>query len=317
MSRLDDVLVVTVRKSFWASPEAEAFPHRIYERVYYGHSSRLGNALVVAVRALVAALVRKRKVILLGSVERTVPWFIAARRLGLLRGAKLVVTNQLHLSDAQLEQVERVILYARPVIEAAPPALRERAVFAPLPPDGDFEAARRDAVQTDAVFTGGGADRDFAAVIEALRGTGIPLEIVTFSPETLSYDGELPEEVTVHWRMPLPAFLARLAGARFVVVPLRDPNSPHGQTTVVQALALGKAVVATRSPSVTDYLADGVEGLLVEAGDVDGYRAAIQRLANDEAFRLSCEANARKRAATLTYAELGRTLQQVCLELAG
>ena len=52
------------------------------------------------------------------------------------------------------------------------PALRERAVFAPLPADGDFEAARRDAVATDAAFTGGGADRDFAAVIEAVRGTG-------------------------------------------------------------------------------------------------------------------------------------------------
>jgi hypothetical protein len=249
-SVLDDVLVVTVRKSFWASPEAEAFPHRIYARVFYGDSTRLGNALVVAVRGLLAALVRRRKVILLGSVERTVPWFIAARRFGLLRGAKLVVTNQLHLSDRQLEQVDRVILYARPVIEAARPLLRDRAVFAPLPADGDFEAARRDAVESGAVFTGGGADRDFASVIEAVRGTGVALEIVTFSPETLGYAGDLPEECTVHWRMPLPEFLTRMAGARFVVVPLRDPDSPHGQTTVVQALALGKAVISTRSPSV-------------------------------------------------------------------
>jgi glycosyltransferase involved in cell wall biosynthesis len=312
---LDDVLVVTVRKSFWASPEAEAFPHRIYARVYYGHSSNLLNAVVVTLRGLVAALLRRRRVVLLGSVERAVPWFIAARRLGLLRGAKLVVTNQLHLSDVQLEQVERVILYARPVIEAARPALRERAVFAYLPADGDFAAARRSAVETDAVFAGGGADRDFAALIEAVRATGVPLEIVTFSRESLGFQGELPEEVTVHWRMPLPAFLARMAGARLVVVPLRDPSSPHGQTTVVQALALGKAVVATRCPSVTDYVEDGREGTLVEAGDVAALREAILGLWRDDELRAACTRAAAERAEDLTYACLRRTLEGVCDDL--
>ncbi|MDX6504121.1 MAG: hypothetical protein QOE29_1246, partial [Gaiellaceae bacterium] len=78
---------------------------------------------------------------------------------------------------------------------------------------------------------------------------------------------------------------------------------------------LGKAVVATRSPSVADYVEDGKEGFLVEAGDVPGYREAILRLTNDETYRLACEAHARTRSATLTYAELGRTLERVCTEL--
>src|SRR5712691_10432938 len=103
-SNLEDVTVVTVRKSFWASPEAEVFPHRVEARVYYGHSTNLLNTLVVTLRGLLAILVRRPKVVLLGSVERAVPWFIRARRLGLLRGSRLVVTNQLHLSDEQLQQ---------------------------------------------------------------------------------------------------------------------------------------------------------------------------------------------------------------------
>ncbi len=41
LSELDDVLVVTVRKSFWASSEAERWPRRLYARVYRGHSSEL------------------------------------------------------------------------------------------------------------------------------------------------------------------------------------------------------------------------------------------------------------------------------------
>jgi hypothetical protein len=313
---LDGVLVVTVRKSFWASPEAEAFPRRVYARVFYGHSTNLLNSAVVTVRGLLAILRRRPEVVVLGSVERAVPWFIRARRLGLLRGARLVVTNQLHLDDAQLAQVDRVILYARPLIEAARPALREKAVFAPLPADGDLEAARRRAVPDGYVFTGGGADRDFASVVAAVRETDVRLEIVTFSRETLGYDGEMPPNVSVRWRMPVESFLARLAGSLLVVVPLRHPSSPHGQTTVVQALALGKPVVATRAPSVVDYVEDGREGFLVDAGDEDGYRRAVTRLAADAELRAGCAEAARATARELTYARFAERLGDICRELA-
>jgi hypothetical protein len=43
-SDLDDVLVVTVHKSFWASPEAGRFPHRVYPCVYFGHGTNLCNS---------------------------------------------------------------------------------------------------------------------------------------------------------------------------------------------------------------------------------------------------------------------------------
>ena len=302
MNPLDDVLVVTVRKSFWGSPEAEAFPNRIYARVFYGHSTNLLNSLVVFARTLLAIARMRPRVLLVGSVERAVPWFIRARRRGLLGGAKLVVTNQLHLRDEQLSEVDRVVLYSQALIEAAPPALRERAVFLPLPADGDFDRARAAAPDgSGPVFAGGEADRDFRSLVEALAATDVRLELVTFSPATLGWHGELPANVDVRWRMPLPDFLARMARALLVVVPLRDPGSPHGQTSVVQALALGKAVVATRSPGVIDYVRDGVEGLLVDAGDVAGYRNAVLRLAGDDELRRACEARARERALLLTY----------------
>ena len=65
---ISDVLVVTVRKSVWASPEAEAFPHRVNARVFYGHSTNLLNSAVVALRALLAIWLRRPKVVVLGSV---------------------------------------------------------------------------------------------------------------------------------------------------------------------------------------------------------------------------------------------------------
>ncbi len=313
--RLDDVLVVTVRKSFWASPEAEAFPRRIYARVFYGHSTNLLNSLVVSLRALLAILVTRPRIVLLGSVERAVPWFIRARRLGLLRRAKLVVTNQLHLDDEQLLQVDRNIVYSRAWIERQRPMVRRRAVFAPLPADGDFEAARGAAGDGSYVFAGGGAGRDFGSVIQALGGTEVPLEIVTFSPATLGWEGELPSNCRVHWRMPVQAFLDRIAASLLVVVPLLDSSSDFGQTTVVQALSLGKAVVATRSPGVVDYIEDGKEGFLVEAGDVGAYRTALLQLAQDPVLRRSFERNALERAKLLTYDEFRARLCTLCEDL--
>jgi glycosyltransferase involved in cell wall biosynthesis len=309
LSALGDVLVVTVRKSFWASPEAEAWPRRVEARVLFGHSSNVVSSLLVFVRALAAILVRPPRVVLLGSVERTVPWFVRARRAGLLRGARLVVTNQLTLSPRQLEQVDAVIVHAR----AQAAALGEKGVFIRLPADGDLARAARAGAAADAgAFAGGGTDRDFASVIDAVRGTDVPLELVTFSPQTLGYQGPLPPNVRVRWRMSQDEFLARMARAAVVVVPLHSSASAHGQTTLVQALALGKPVVATRATGTVDYVEDGGEGTLVEAGDVEGYRRAIVELAGDEHARAAVAARAAERARELTYGAFADELRRVC-----
>lgn len=298
-----------MRKSFWASEEAERFPHRVYERVFLGHSTNLANAVVGFVRAMAAVAARRPRIIVLGSVERMVPWFIRARRLGLLGRARLVVTNQLQLTDEQLRVIDGNVVYSQAWIDEQRPAVRERAVFAPLPGDGDFAAV---AVEDGAyVFTGGGAGRDFPTLISALRDTGVALRIVTFSRSTLGWDGPLPPGVEVEWTLPPIEFLAHIAAARLVVVPLRDARSDFGQTTVVQALSLGKPVVATRSPGVVDYVHDGLEGLLVDAGDVDGYREAVLRLWHDDELRRRCSLNARARAQLSTYSAFADRLENV------
>lgn len=311
---LDDVLVVSVRKSFWASPEAEVFPRRLYARVFYGHSTNLLNSALVFLGGVLAVWRRRPRVVLLGSVERAVPWFIRARRYRLLRGARLVVTNQLHLSEEQLAHVDRVIVHATAFTQGNG-LLRKRAVFVPIPADGDFERARAEAVPRPVVFTGGGEGRDFGSVIEAVRGEDFRLELITFSPTTLGYDRELPPNVEVRWRMTVAEFLARMAGALLVVVPLRSPDSPHGQMLAVQALALGKPVIATRSPGIVDYVGDGREGVLVEQGDVEGYRRAIQTLFADERLRAEYGRNALARASERSYSACAEHLRKLCLDL--
>ena len=55
-------------------------------------------------------------------------------------------------------------------------------------------------------------------------------------------------------------------------------NFPH---TVVEALAVGTPVIATRTGGVAEVVEDGVNGLIVEPGDVAALTAAIRLFFTD------------------------------------
>jgi glycosyltransferase involved in cell wall biosynthesis len=76
--------------------------------------------------------------------------------------------------------------------------------------------------------------------------------------------------------------LALFAGADATVLPSTWENFPH---TVVESLAVGTPVIATRVGGVPEVVEDGVNGLLVEPGDVGGLAAAIGRFARDPGLR--------------------------------
>ena len=102
-----------------------------------------------------------------------------------------------------------------------------------------------------------------------------------------------------------------------MAVPLTDASSDFGQTTIVQALSLGKPVVATKSPGVVDYVDDGAEGFLVEAGDIAGLRTALLRLAADTQLRQRCSILALERARRFSYPPFADRVADLCMSLAG
>ena len=308
--RLRDVLVLTVRKSFWASPESEAFPRRVFVPTVVGHSQSLVNTALMAVRSIVAFARFRPRLVVVGSAHRLVPALLLLRRFGLMRRTGLIVTNQVFFGPRLGRYADRVIVYSSRETE-----MRGNYVYVPIPSDGDFAAVDPEQAPQPYVFAGGGELRDFASLFAAVEGTGLPLTVVTHSPATLGVDGPPPAGCRVLWRMPLDRFLSLMAGSQFVVVPLKGLDTPHGHTTIAQALSLGKAVVTTRGSAVADYVRDGVEGLLVDPGDVVGYREAIVRLATDAELRRSCERAARARAPEFTYAAFARSLVALCLEV--
>jgi len=70
-------------------------------------------------------------------------------------------------------------------------------------------------------------------------------------------------------------------GARFVVVPVEAVKYAAGVSTICEAMAMGKAVIATASPGIAEYLEDQVTGLVVPPGDAEAMAKAIDLLWQD------------------------------------
>jgi glycosyltransferase involved in cell wall biosynthesis len=87
-----------------------------------------------------------------------------------------------------------------------------------------------------------------------------------------------------------------LAAADVVAVPsvVDHAGNVDGLPNVLlEAMAAGRAVVASRVAGIPDVVQDGANGVLVPPGDVGALRAALQRLADDEALRSRLGAAAR------------------------
>lgn len=84
------------------------------------------------------------------------------------------------------------------------------------------------------------------------------------------------------------------AESAFVVVPLYETDFQAGVTTLLEAMAMGKAVIVTQTSGQTDVVSEGETGLTVKPGDVAGWQSAIGRLEADPALRERLGRNARQ-----------------------
>ncbi len=73
-----------------------------------------------------------------------------------------------------------------------------------------------------------------------------------------------------------PDAAAAMAGLDLVVLASSSPE-PFGRV-LIEAMALGKPVVATNAGATREIVQDGIQGLLVEAGNAEALAAAIIRL---------------------------------------
>lgn len=137
--------------------------------------------------------------------------------------------------------------------------------------------------------------RDYPTLLEAVRGVDVEVRLAAASPwskhrnETENRD--MPNNVSAR-RYEYNELRHLYADARFVVVPLYQNDFQAGITTILEAMAMGKAVITSRTIGQGETIRDGENGLYVPPGDASALRAAILRLLENpaEAERLGAQA---------------------------
>ena len=138
----------------------------------------------------------------------------------------------------------------------------------------------------------------FAGRLGPQKALGLALEAIARVPDvTLVVAGDGPERAALELRaralridgrvhflgsVSREAVLRLFRAADASVLSSAWENFPH---TVVEALAVGCPVVATRVGGVPEVVRDGENGLLVPPGDVDALAAAMGRVAADGELR--------------------------------
>lgn len=87
-----------------------------------------------------------------------------------------------------------------------------------------------------------------------------------------------------------------LQAAQIYVLPSHNEGLP---VSILEAMAQGLPIIATRVGGIPELVRDGVDGLLVDAGDVPALAAALARMALDADLRRACGEAGRARVAAL------------------
>lgn len=148
------------------------------------------------------------------------------------------------------------------------------------------------------------------AVLREGKGVGEALEVVARARERLprvrlaiagdgplrgslqARAGSLGLDGCVDWLGHRPDVGDLLAGADLFLLPSRDDAFP---TVLLEALAAGRAVIASRSGGIPEIVSGGA-GRLVDPDDLDGFAGALCELATNPAAAARCGTAGRRRA---------------------
>lgn len=136
----------------------------------------------------------------------------------------------------------------------------------------------------DYICAVGGEGRDYPTFVEAMRRLPhVRAEIVARPHNLKGFD--LPPNVTLRVNIPKGEANAIILHSRFMALPLLHAEVPCGHVTMVNAMKMGKALVATDSRGIADYVLPGKTALLCRPGDAEAMARDISRLWDEAALR--------------------------------
>ena len=141
--------------------------------------------------------------------------------------------------------------------------------------------------------------REFAAAAKRLRRTHpeVPIALVGYldpSPDSLT-EAELAELVAcgIEFHGKLDDVRPAISDCSVYVLPSYREGTPR---SVLEAMAMGRAIITTNAPGCRETVVDGVNGLLVPVRDADTLYSAMERFVLDPEMAPRMGAESRKLA---------------------
>jgi glycosyltransferase involved in cell wall biosynthesis len=246
----------------------------------------------------------------------------ASGQYGVIRAAAL--TTGLAATRRSRRRVDRYIAVSTPVAQACASlsagGQRPIDVIPPFLSDDTFkpiDATRPAFVPATGdyvMFAGAlGPHKGVDVLLEAWRGIdpGVPLVLVGLPRRDTPF--RFPEGVTVAENVPHEEVLRAWKHCAVAVVPSRWPDPCP--LVALEAMAVGRPVVASAVGGLPDVVVDGVTGILVRAGDAQPLREGIRQLLADPARRDRMGEAGRERVASYSASEVVPQIERVYREV--
>ncbi len=177
--------------------------------------------------------------------------------------------------------------------------------------------------ETDMICSVGVEMRDYPTLLDAMQGIDIQCHIAAgiargkmFNTIQAIYDrGPLPNNITLGKLDPIE--LRNLyARSLFVVIPLLPSESDNGLTVILEAMAMGKAIICSRTQGQVDVIQEGITGIFVPPQNSEALREAILSLwDNPELAKRMGEAGRKYIEANNTYEQFVNHINQTAVEV--
>jgi len=170
---------------------------------------------------------------------------------------------------AGCRRADHLVFFSRPGLEAGVRLGLDpgRVSFVPL---GARARREHPARAGSYLLAAGREQRDWETLAAAAEG--LPVEVRVLGPPSLP-----PGPLRVLPQVDRSRFLELLECALALVVPLLPGSRAAGQLAVLDAMSVGRAVVATEAPGTVDYVT-AETGLLVPPADPAALRQALERV---------------------------------------
>ena len=245
-------------------------------------------------------------IILAFNIRGVISHFVSLARFGLRSVSRVVV-----FTPGEVEQYQRLLSLPPEAISYCP-----HGWYDPLewydPEKGSRSAALARAGKF--ILASGRSYRDYGTLARAVEGTEVNVKV---SGRDFNLAGiDFPNNMETTGWLAEREFQDYLYESSFYMVPLQSITFAGGDSSVLQAMSFGRAVVATRAPSTETYVEHGQTGLLVEPGNVEDMRQAILYLWRnpDEAIRMGKEAR-RRFEENHTIDKLAQRVYEIALEV--